>query len=175
MSNEVEIKQEVELLKKGEEDLSIYNSNASDDIVALSLIVKKIRTDKNSFKSIKVMMYLPCYSSNGFEGYNNRKIDVHFTKSAFDNVYEGCKIHKPDDLSTGTLFVRKKGIQAPSKYEVKVDDKGNKEYPQVWIKSDIIGFKPYTLDDEVFTYHKPVKDAEYEVIEETDEDFKGLE
>lgn len=178
--NEVVTKEnEIVDLSKAE-DLSKYNVNDADNILALNIIVRTITAKKgNKFKSVKTMMYLPYYDADdGFKGYKNVKVDTSFTKNAFDNVYSECGIHKVDDLQTGTLYVRKKSVQAPFKWLVTRDAEGNDIYPHIWIKGDIIGFAPYTPDDDAFKYHAPVKDVELvdnQILDESDEEFKGVE
>ena len=182
MSNDVVKQEVVDLVERKVEDLSQYNLSKGDDIVPMSLIVRTCKKSSGgTFKSIKCLMYLPCYENDKFIGYHNRKIDVSFTKDAFDDVYSECGIHKSEDLSTGTLYVRKKGIQAPNKWFITKDEKGKDKYPRIYVKKAIIGFVPYTPDDEMFKYHEPVKDADvvedyeqYDVSNEEDEELKGI-
>lgn len=177
--NEV-VKNEVIDLSSAE-DLSAYNVNDANNIIALNIIVRTLTAKKgNKFKSVKTMMYLPYYDADdGFKGYKNIKVDTSFTKDAFDNVYSECGIHKVDDLQTGTLYVRKKSVQAPFKWLVTRNAEGENVYPHIWIKGDIIGFAPYTPDEDAFKYHAPVKDAEIvqssNVVDEESEEFKGVE
>lgn len=180
MNEVVEKKNDVVVDLTKVEDLSHYNQNNGDNILALNIVVRTLTAKKgNKFKSVKTMMYLPYYDANdGFKCYKNVKVDTHFTKDAFDNVYSECGIHKVDDLQTGTLYVRKKSVQAPFKWLVTENEQGEKEYPSLWVKGDIIGFAPYTPDEDSFKYHAPIKDAEIvnnTIEEESDEEFKGVE
>ena len=175
VKNENEV---VEVLDVKKEDLTLYNISKGDDIIGLDIKVRNVKASKgNTFKSVKGRLYLPCYDANGFNGYKTRWLDVHFTKDVFKDAFEGSLVKSIEDLSSGTLFLRKKGIQIPSKYEVTKDKDGKDVYPLIWIKNSIIGFRQYSVDDEVFEYHKPVKDAEVveSIEEETEEDFKGVE
>lgn len=153
-----------------------YNAKIGDEIIGLKIKCKRIKNDKLDFNSIKGMLFIPVFKKNKngetvCEGKFNRWIDVHFKKDAFKGVSNECDVHNPDELTTGTLFVCKKGIQVPSKYVVTKDEIGEDVYPQIWIKSNVVGFIPYTPDDEMFEYHEPVKiDMNSECDEVTEED-----
>lgn len=141
-----------------------YNVKKELNIVGLTIKCKKIKLQgKPDFNSVKGMLYLPVYDKEGvFKGHHNRWIDVHFKQDAFtNNKGEGLEITSPQQLTTGTLWVRLKGVQTPSKYQVtegQNEDGTTKDvYPQIWIKSDVVGFTPYTPDEEVFKYHEPDK------------------
>ena len=131
--------------------------------------------DDYDFNSVKGMLYLPVYAINGkgdliFKGNHNRWLDVHFTKVAFKGVPNECDIHSPEDLSTGTLYVRLKGIQTPSKYVVTKDEDRDDIYPEIWVKHSVVGFVPYTPDKDVFKYHKSEKYIENEETGEITQD-----
>ena len=140
------------------------------------VVQTKNKSTGGTFKAVKGYMYLDCYSPDGaFEGKNMRKIDMHFKKDAFKNCPAECSVHTPEDLSTGFLYVLAKGIQAPSKYQVTVDEEtGLPVYPKIWIKEGIVGFEPYVASQDAFDYHaadESVMDAETgELVEEPDEE-----
>ena len=115
----------------------------------------KPKKDGGTFKSIKGMMYLDCYSPDGlYLGKNMRRLDVHFTKTAFKGCPAECDVHTPEDLTTGFLYVLAKGIQAPSRYQVTIDEEtGKPKYPSIWIKEGVVGFEPYVTSQDAFDYH----------------------
>lgn len=176
MANEIVKNENVEVeVVTDVKDIIDYNAKVGDDVVGLSIKCKRIKGDDYDFNSVKGMLYLPVYAINGkgdliFKGYHNRWLDTHFKKVAFKSVPNECDIHSPEDLTTGTLYVRLKGIQTPSKYVVTKDEDGNDIYPEIWIKSDVVGFVPYTPDKDVFKYHKSEKYIENEETGEITQD-----
>lgn len=173
MANEITKNENVEVTIIDEvKDLIDYNAKIGEDVIGLQIKCKRIKNESVDFNSVKGMLYLPVYKLNKkgdqvYEGDKNRWLDVHFTKVAFKGVPNECDVHSPEDLTTGTLYVKLKGIQTPSKYVVTKDEDGNDVYPEIWIKNSIVGFVPYTPDKDMFKYHKPEKVIEYD--EETGE------
>ena len=155
----VETKNTVEIV----EDRAIYNKNVGEKIYAISIKCKKVKTDKVNFNAVSGLMYLPVIKDGVDTGEANRWLNVHFTKDAFKNMPEECKISSIEDLTTGTLYVKAGKIQAPSRYELTVNEEtGEVEYPQIWIRGGIVGFEPYVVDEDKFTYHKKDKSIEAE-------------
>lgn len=168
MANEI-VKNENVKVKVIDEvkNLVDYNAKIGEDVVGLTIKCKRIKDDKKGidFNSVKGMLFIPVYELNKkgdpvYKGDYNRWMDVHFTKVAFKGVPNECDVHSPEDLTTGTLYIRLKGIQVPSKYIVTKDEDGKDVYPEIWVKHSIVGFVPYTPDKSVFEYHKPEKVSE---------------
>ena len=124
------------------------------NIIKITIKCKKIKLEKNSFNSVKALMYLPVYDNDGnYLGKYNRWIDMHFTKDAFKTAPEG--ISSVDDLSTGTLYVEASSIQAPNVYRVKEDENtGELSYPTIWIKGGIKQFEKYVVSQDAFNHHE---------------------
>ena len=173
MANEIIKNENVEVTIIDEvKEVIDYNAKIGDDIIGLTIKCKRIKKGDLDFNSVKGMLYLPIYELNKkgdlvYKGDGNRWLDVHFMKIAFKGVPNECDVHSPEDLTTGTLYVRLKGIQVPSKYVITKDEDGNDIYPEIWVKNSIVGFVPYTPNKDVFKYHKPEKIIEYD--EETGE------
>jgi hypothetical protein len=140
-----------------------YNKNSGESVIKLQIRTKVQRTEKNSFNTVKVLMHLPVFMDGVYEGIKNRWVDVKFKKDAFKFVSGDCNVHSVDDLTTGFLYVKAKSINAPLKYEIKVDDEsGELIYPTVWIRGSIVGFEPYCVSQSQFDYVAPVTDVEIE-------------
>ena len=173
MANEISKNENIEVTIIDEvKDLVDYNTKIGEDVIGLQIKCKRIKNDDVDFNSVKGMLYLPIYELNKkgelvYKKDGNRWLDVHFKKVAFKGVPNECDVHSPEDLTTGKLYVRLKGIQVPNKYVVTKDEDGNDIYPEIWVKSDVVGFIPYTPDKDVFNYHKPERVIEYD--EETGE------
>lgn len=173
MANEIVKNENVEVTIIDEvKDLVDYNAKIGEDVIGLQIKCKRIKKGDMDFNSVKGMLYLPIYDLNKkgdpvYKKDGNRWLDVHFTKVAFKGVPNECDVHNPEDLTTGTLYVRLNGIQVPSKYVVTKDEDGKDIYPEIWIKKNIVGFVPYTPDKDMFKYHKPERVIEYD--EETGE------
>lgn len=170
MANEIVKNENVEVTIIDEvKDLVDYNVKIGEDVIGLQIKCKRIKDDKKciDFNSVKGMLFIPVYELNKkgdpvYVGDKNRWLDVHFTKVAFKGVPNECDVHSPEDLTTGTLYIRLKGIQIPSKYVVTKDEDGKDVYPEIWVKNSIVGFVPYTPDKDMFKYHKPEKVIEYD-------------
>ena len=147
-----------------------YNKKTGDVVIPMSIKCKKVKTDKNTFNAVSGLMYLEVIKDGVNLGLKNRWLNVHFTKEAFKTVDEACDVKSVDDLSTGTLYVKAKNIQAPSRYEVKVDDEtGELIYPEIWVRGGIMGFEPYVVNASSFEYHKTekIEEAQFESKEST--------
>lgn len=170
MTNEI-IKNEtgeIEIVEEKKPTID-YNAKIGEDVVGLQIKCKRVKNEKNDFISVKGLLYLPVYDDGELIGKRNRWIDVHFTKDAFKGVPNQCEIHTPDDLTTGTLYIKKKGIQVPSKYAILEDEDGNDVYPSIWVRGEIVGFIPYTPDDDMFKYHEPIQEGKYSEVTQDDE------
>ena len=141
------------------------------NIIKITIKCKKIKLEKNSFNSVKALMYLPVYDKDGnYLGKYNRWIDMHFTKDAFKTAPEG--ISSVDDLSTGTLYVEASSIQAPNVYRVKEDENtGELSYPTIWIKGGIKQFEKYVVSQDAFNHHE----TNQKLIDATDTDKVTIE
>ena len=111
-----------------------------------------------TFKKVTGYVKLECYDIDGnFEGVKVRKLDVHFRKKAFTGA---MNVHSPEELKSGYLYVRAKGLQLPNRYQVSIkqDEDGNDlyneegyailKYPIIWIQSDIIGLEEFVTSQE---------------------------
>lgn len=181
MSNEV-VKNEavnVEVVEANKEVKVNYNAKLGDDVVGLQIKCKRVKNGEVDFNSVKGLLYLPVYEFNkkgdlAFRGYKNRWMDVHFKRTVFKNVPSECDVHSAEDLTTGTLYVRLKGIQVPTKYIITKDEDGNDVYPEIWVRSDVVGFIPYTPDKDIFNYHNTAKEIDFEDDEDSNEESATL-
>ena len=180
MSNEVVKNEEVEVVEvvDNKEVKPDYNLKAGDKVIGLQIKCKRVKNDDVDFNSVKGLLYLPVFELNKKgdlvnRGKKNRWLDVHFKKVAFKGVPNECEVHSPEDLTTGTLYVKLKGIQTPSKYVITKDEDGNDVYPEIWVRSDIMGFIPYTPDEDVFKYHDTSRELDFE--DDEDEDTESAE
>lgn len=176
-----------------------YNLN-QEQILALQIKRRPIETKNNGKQFVfDVLMNLSVYkdvedaesemTTKEYQGKLNRWVGLHFRKDAFDNIPQECKIHKVDDLSTGTLFVRASSVKPPKEYyphfedkpsidwtneeEVKYDEDGTIPQifvrPKCWIHKDgIVGFIPYAPTQDDFTYK--TNDVDSSSLEETTEE-----
>lgn len=149
-----------------------FHQNLGDEPRRLKISVKKCTTKdgKKKFKAVKGYMRIAVYDKDdNFIGNHIRKIDVHFTQDAF----KGCDLLTSiDDLKSGYLYVRAKGLQLPPVFKIEKDDKGKDVYPAIWIKSDIIGLQPFVASQaslDVDDNADAVDADEIEVDEETGE------
>ena len=117
----------------------------------ISCFKKKNKTTNNIFNSVTGYVKLECFDENGkSEGVKVKGLQVHFRKGAFK---DSMNVHDPDELKTGYLYVKAKGIQIPNVYKLspKKDEDGNVmydkdgnmlyQYPVIWIQSDVIGLE----------------------------------
>lgn len=160
-----------------------FNIN-NEEILSLQIRRRPIETKKNGKQFVfDVLMNISVYKdvedaetgliTKEFQGELNRWVGLHFRKDAFDNIPQECKIHKLDDLSTGTLFVRADNVKPPKEYYPHYEDKEQDEWdddeqtkydedgtipqvyvrPSCWIHKDaIVGFIPYRPSQDRFTY-----------------------
>ena len=116
----------------------------------------KCRTGKTAsgklFNSITGYCKLPVYDGNDFVGVKIKRISVHFRKNAFKDA---MNVHSPEELKSGYLYVKAKGLRLPSVYKIteETDKDGNiiynedgtakLKYPEIWIESDVIGLQEF--------------------------------
>ena len=165
MQNEVaEVKDEVVVI----DNKVNYNKKTGEVVIPISIKCKRIKTDKVNFNAVSGLMYLPVIENGVDLGEANRWLNIHFTKDAFKNVPDECDAKSIEDLKTGTLYVKAQFVQAPSRYEVQVNEEtGELEYPNIWIRGGIMGFEPYVVSADRFAYHKKEKVQDAEVTEAT--------
>lgn len=149
---------------------------------------KKNKKTGNLFNSVTGYVKLECFDIDGnSEGVKTKGLQVHFRKDAFKNA---LNVHTPDELKSGYLYVKAKGIQIPNSYkvtqakdedgELMYDEDGNAvyKYPSIWIQSDVIGLEEMVTSQTALNVDEDedVVDAEIKVDEETgeviDEDIK---
>lgn len=151
---------------------------------------KKNKTTNNLFNSVTGYVKLECFDIDGkSEGVKTKGLQVHFRKDAFQNA---INVHTPNELKSGYLYVKAKGIQIPNSYkvtqakdengELMYDEDGNAiyKYPCIWIQSDVIGLEEMVTSQTALNVDEDedVVDAETnEVVDEetgevVDEDIK---
>lgn len=173
-------------------DYSAYNDVETSELI-IGIDIKRrdlTRKDGKKFASFKGYMVLDIYDEEGnYVEQSGRWITLKFTKDAFDDVNELAKLHKPDDLKTGTLYVKSDKLQAPFDYRVEeeVDDNGEvtKKYPEIWVKGGIVGFKKFVRDFTTTFKHERknqnskkvliVEEATGEIVSESYEAVKDIE
>lgn len=119
----------------------------------ISVSTKKKSDGSGTFKAVKGYVKIEVINDEGAsEGVKVKRLDVHFRKDAFKGA---MNVHTPEDLKSGYLYVRAKGLQIPPFYKIeeKKDDNGNViydengeamlKYPSIWIQSDIIGLEEF--------------------------------
>ena len=174
------VKANTKAVVSGGVNLPNFHQNLGDEPRRLKIAVKKCKTKdgKKTFLSVKGYMRIAVYENDEFIGNKVRKIDVHFTKDAF----KGCELLSGiDELKSGYLYVRAKGLQLPPVYKIEKGEKGEDIYPAIWIKSDIIGLQAFvaaqaSLDvddnDDAVDAEVVEDDATGEVEFDTTEDFE---
>lgn len=119
----------------------------------ISAIRKKNKSTGNIFNAVTGYVKLQCYDIEGnYEGVKVKAITCHFKKDAFKGA---TNVHNPDELKSGYLYIKAKGLQIPSVWRPKYltdednnpiyDEDGNQKigYPQIWIQSDVIGLQEF--------------------------------
>ena len=104
------------------------------------------------FNSITGYAKLPVYDGDTFVGVKVKRMSVHFRKTAFKG---SSNVHTPEDLKSGYLYVKAKGLRIPNVYKVteKLDKDGNVmynengeailKYPEIWVESDVLGLMEF--------------------------------
>ena len=151
-------------------------------------VAKKKTKDGKLFNSITGFVKLNVY--DGIDGIDEeikligtmvKQISVHFRKGAFK---DSLNVKSPEDeeMKSGYLYVKAKGLRIPNSYRVKVktdpqtkeplyDEDGNPmlKYPEIWIESDIIGLQAFVTNQDALDVddNSNVVDAETgEVLDE---------
>lgn len=147
----------------------------------ISCFKKKNKKTGNVFNAVTGYVKLECFNVDGeSEGVKVKGLQVHFRKDAFKDA---INVHTPDELKTGYLYVKAKGIQIPNVYKVTqekdedgnlvYDEDGNAvfKYPAIWIQSDVIGLEEAVTSQSALNVDEDedVVDAEINVDEETGE------
>ena len=150
---------------------------------------KKNKTTGNLFNAVTGYVKLECFDENGkSEGIKVKGLQVHFRQGAFK---DSLNVHNPDELKTGYLYVKAKGLQIPNAYKLKpkkddddnvmYDKDGNMlySYPVIWVQSDVIGLEEAVtsqtaldVDDEDNVVDAEVVDEETGEVPMTEEDLK---
>ena len=142
----------------------------------------KCRTGKTAsgkvFNSITGYCKLPCYDGDDFIGVKVKRMSVHFRKIAFKDA---VNVHSPEDLKTGYLFVKAKGLRLPPVYKVteETDKEGNivynedgtakLKYPEIWIESDVIGLQEFVTSQQALEIDETNEIMDAKVEEPVDE------
>ena len=142
----------------------------------------KCRTGKTAsgklFNSITGYCKLPVYDGNEFIGVKVKRISVHFRKNAFKDA---MNVHSPEELKSGYLYVKAKGLRLPSVYKVteETDKDGNiiynedgtakLKYPEIWVESDVIGLQEFVTSQQALEIDETNEIMDAEVEEPVDE------
>lgn len=149
----------------------------------ISVTKKKNKTTGNVFTAVSGYAKLEVFDDEGnSKGVQVKKMTVRFRKDAFKGA---INVHTVDELKSGYLYVKAKGIQIPPRYQVTEakDDDGNikydnngealLKYPDIWIQSDIIGLEEFVtsqsaldVDEESNVVDAKYDDATGELVEE---------
>ena len=148
------------------------------------------KSDGTKFKKVTGYAKLPIYEGIGDEAVYVRdgvkRMSVHFKQVAFkDERGENCNVSDINDLQTGYLFVKAKGLRIPTIYKlqyeknedgsIKYDKDGNAviKYPEIWIERGILGFlasvtsqDSLDVDNEKEVVDVKVDDETGEVVDE---------
>lgn len=145
----------------------------------ISVTKKKNKTTGNVFTAVSGYVKLEAFDLDGkSEGVKVKKLTVRFRKDAFKGA---INVHTVDELKSGYLYVKAKGIQVPPSYRVVeakdedgniiYDDNGEAKlkYPDIWIQSDVIGLEEFVTSQSALDVDESsnVVDATYD--EETGE------
>lgn len=97
-----------------------------ENLVKINILKKNVArlNGKGTFPTFKAKMRLVVKGKEE-EGKQEKWVDVRFNQ---ENV-------KINDLASGTIEVKQENIFVPSRYEIKENDEGKKEYPHIYIKA----------------------------------------
>lgn len=195
MANEVIIKKSnsVGIVSTQMELPNFKELNLGDEPRKLQIKVENGKKDDGStFKKVTGYVVLDIYEGiedeAKFVRRGIKRISVHFKKVAFkEEAGENLNVHDIEDLQSGHLFVKAKGLRIPSIYKLRYehDKDGNImydnngeaiiKYPEIWVERGMLGFIPFvTAQDSlnVENYKDDSIDAEasdVKVDEETGE------
>lgn len=129
------------------------NVNIGEEPRRLKINVRKAKKPSGElFNSITGYAKLPVYDGDTFVGVKVKRMSVHFRKTAFKG---STNVHTPEDLKSGYLYVKAKGLRIPNVYKVteKLDKDGNVmynengeailKYPEIWVESDVLGLMEF--------------------------------
>lgn len=148
------------------------------------------KADGTKFKKVTGYVKLPIYEGIGDEAVYVRdgvkRMSVHFKQVAFkEDRGETCNVSDINDLQSGYLFVKAKGLRIPSVYKLqyeknedgtlKYDENGEAiiKYPEIWIERGMLGFLGAVIsqvsldvDDEKDVVDVKVDEETGEVVDE---------
>ena len=144
------------------------------------------KADGTTFKKVTGYAKLPIYEGIGDEAVYVRdgvkRMSVHFKKVAFkDEAGDTLNVHDIEDLQTGYLFVKAKGLRIPSVYRlqyeknedgsIKYDNNGEAviKYPEIWIERGILGFLAAVTSQDSLDVDDEKEVVDVKVDEETGE------
>ena len=150
----VVVKSEVLGVGSGNVVLPDFNTvNLGEEPRRLKVTVRKGKTKSGKvFNSITGYAKLPVYDGDTFVGVKVKRMSVHFRKTAFKGA---SNVHTPEELKSGYLYVKAKGLRIPNVYKVteKLDKDGNVmynengeailKYPEIWVESDVLGLMEF--------------------------------
>lgn len=145
----------------------------------ISVRRKKNKTTGNVFNSVTGYAKLEAFDEDGNSlGVKVKAMTVHFRKKAFENA---INVHTPDELKSGYLYVKAKGIQIPAVYKIQpakdedgqviYNDDGEMtyKYPEIWIQSDVIGLEEFVTSQSALDVDEDESVVDVKVDEETGE------
>lgn len=144
------------------------------------------KKDGTTFKKVTGYAKLPIYEGVGDEAVYVRdgvkRMSVHFKKAAFkEESGDTLNVHDIEDLQSGYLFVKAKGLRIPSVYRlqyeknedgsIKYDDNGEAviKYPEIWIERGILGFLAAVTSQDSLDVDDEKEVVDVKVDEETGE------
>lgn len=110
------------------------------------------------------------YVRTGVKGFS-----VHFKKVAFQG---SANVHNVEELKSGYLYVKAKGLRIPSNYKLKYkrnkekeiiyDDNGEAliQYPEIWVEEGVLGLEEFVISQSALN----VDDVKDEAIDVKPED-----
>lgn len=144
------------------------------------------KADGTTFKKVTGYAKLPIYEGVGDEAVYVRdgvkRMSVHFKKVAFkDECGDTLNVHDIEDLQSGYLFVKAKGLRIPSVYRlqyeknedgsIKYDNNGEAviKYPEIWIEKGVLGFLAAVTSQDSLDVDDEKEVVDVKVDEETGE------
>ena len=128
-------------------------------------VEKGTTSEGKKFNKVTGYVKLPIYEGIGDEATYVRdgvkRMSVHFKQVAFkDERGETCNVSDINDLQSGYLFVKAKGLRIPSVYKLQYDknedgtlryDKNGEaviKYPEIWVERGVLGFIGFVISQD---------------------------
>lgn len=176
----VVVKSEVLGVSKGNVVLPEFNAiNLGEEPRRLKIKVRNAKKPNGGvFKSVSGYAKLPVYEGDTFIGIMVKRMSVHFRKVAFNGA---ANVHSPEELKSGYLYVRAKGLRIPPIYKIteKTDKDGNVlynkdgtaklKYPEIWVESDVLGLEEFVTSQSALDVDSDSDVVDATINEETGE------